>query len=345
MDRMRASRTKTAVVAALLAALGVGAWLALREKSHPDGDASSSERSRDVVPAPQPTLAARPVGPEPGCEPAPEVVVPAPSEPPPIDRWTRGDERLHAHVRVGESGGLSLRTATKGVDRWTDPLEARFAGAPPADVVKALHAVLAELRRRVDDPTMRLPEGISDARLVLDVEAGVGWQYVQWLMQVGANPHVRIARVTLVSPDGGDAIAVDLPRDSGPPVDPSSEPPPEAAPSADPPPVLRVKLFRKTPRPDAAFTRIRVMGDGVPAPVAVDLDPEGSWGWSLVEESIRRAAETSPDVRAEVAAPPPTGGSVPYRDVYEVLRRLRAAGIQDIRFEGAMPPLLAESPR
>ena len=43
-------------------------------------------------------------------------------------------------------------------------------------------------------------------------------------------------------------------------------------------------------------------------------------------------------VRVELNAPPPDAGRMPWRDVFLVLRAIRAAGVETIHLQGPLPP-------
>jgi Biopolymer transport protein ExbD/TolR len=116
---------------------------------------------------------------------------------------------------------------------------------------------------------------------------------------------------------------------------------------------VKVKLFRvnKTDA-DEAHTKIRV---GNHWEIAL---PKGRWtgdaardadllarhdevfrtlAAKIAEEWSNRGRD--PDVRGEIAAPPPDGPAVPHGDVVRVLDSFLAVGLTQVAFEGARAPL------
>ncbi|MFV1959525.1 MAG: ExbD/TolR family protein [Planctomycetota bacterium] len=134
-------------------------------------------------------------------------------------------------------------------------------------------------------------------------------------------------------------------------------------------PTLTVKLFRRTVNQDLtqvsdadqrnAFTKIRIENRAT-----IDL-PNGEWtgtdanqGGLLGDADRQKAYETkkkqieqvikkiwaeqdnNPDIKGEIKTPPPFGQAVPHGDVIMVLDAFLDAGITDVKFEGAMPPVI-----
>ncbi|MFV1959524.1 MAG: biopolymer transporter ExbD [Planctomycetota bacterium] len=125
-------------------------------------------------------------------------------------------------------------------------------------------------------------------------------------------------------------------------------------------PTLTVKLFRldASKGQARAFTRIRVENRAT-----FDL-PQGSWtgtdeptGGALgdrerqrIQDARKRGIERviariwaerghDPELRGEIKTPPPFGLGVPHGDVILVVDAFLEAGITDVKFVGAIPPI------
>jgi hypothetical protein len=117
---------------------------------------------------------------------------------------------------------------------------------------------------------------------------------------------------------------------------------------------ITVKLFRRDVEqaPERHFTRVRV-GETT----TVDL-PRGPWPRDGAGESARLAEEDArfadvsraiaaawagqqraATVRGEIKTPPPSGQLVPHGDVLRVLDAFFEAGLVQVDFEGAPPPV------
>jgi hypothetical protein len=175
-------------------------------------------------------------------------------------------------------------------------------------------------------------EGIAGGavELLLRPEPDVPWEDVlRWVLRANRlgvtrlafAPPGRLPRVPdepLVGPLlDGDLLRQALPADRG------LDAPPES-------PALRVSL---RPPTEGRTTRIRVD----------DREVDERDLATAVHDAIESAGLQRGDVvRAEVHLPPVPGLPVPYEDVWRVLRVLRAAGVEDLRF-GAHAGLLPRS--
>ncbi len=118
-------------------------------------------------------------------------------------------------------------------------------------------------------------------------------------------------------------------------------------------PTLKVKLFRRNMDNKAeAFTRVRV-GNRDTFELA-----KGDWAGTEKSDETRQADQdvikakviaaiqriwqqegNNPDIKGEIRTPPPFGQGVPHGHVIMVLDAFLEAGINDVTFQGAMPPV------
>jgi hypothetical protein len=118
---------------------------------------------------------------------------------------------------------------------------------------------------------------------------------------------------------------------------------------------IKVKLFRKNKdNPAEAYTKIKVGNDWeTTLPKGIwtgiweqDLDRHKAYETTFarltakIKEDWARQ-DNNPEVKGEIAAPPPDGGAVPHGDVVRVLDTFLMLGLTQINFEGAMAPLSA----
>jgi hypothetical protein len=116
---------------------------------------------------------------------------------------------------------------------------------------------------------------------------------------------------------------------------------------------IKVKLFRKDKdQGEKAYTKVKIGNDW-----ETKL-PTGLWtGRAEADEPRLREYEkvyaqiaakvkeewakqgNDPEVKGEIAAPPPDGGAVPHGDVVRVLDVFLTLGLTQVNFEGQMAPL------
>ncbi len=229
-------------------------------------------------------------------------------------------------VRIGEAGALAIADAQGSFQSLGN-----FGSPDPAEQDRALQALQKTLVARAQDRALREPDGSS--RLVLDIQpdAGVRWRWVQWVIQVGADPQVKIYRLRFAPPDRkGEAIVQMLPKDRG--IQ-------SGAIDLVEPPALAVRLFRlNEDRPDETQTKIKIGGQEWLLPKGRG-NPARSAVFGALQARIQGLREANPDLYGEIEAPPPKGPAVPYEDVWGVLQAFLAAGVTEVRFVGAAAPL------
>ena len=117
-------------------------------------------------------------------------------------------------------------------------------------------------------------------------------------------------------------------------------------------PHITVKCFRRDIETDRPYTRFRI---GNSREVR---GPEGTWIGTFEADGRRQEAQAAtrerirehigqmwaqmghdPDIRGEVHTPAPFGQGVPHGDVMLVLDAFLDAGIKNVQFQGAMPPV------
>jgi hypothetical protein len=116
---------------------------------------------------------------------------------------------------------------------------------------------------------------------------------------------------------------------------------------------IKVKLFRKDKdQGEKAWTKIKVGNDWE------TRLPDGVWTGKAEKDAGRLAEyekvyaqltakikeewakqDNSPDVKGEIAAPPPDGGAVPHGDIVRVLDVFLTLGLTQVNFEGQMAPM------
>lgn len=68
-------------------------------------------------------------------------------------------------------------------------------GANPQAQNAALKALRDQLRELVKDPEYQEEDGSSSVPVLIHGDRGAQWQYVQWIMQVCAQPDVQIYKI------------------------------------------------------------------------------------------------------------------------------------------------------
>jgi hypothetical protein len=105
-------------------------------------------------------------------------------------------------------------------------------------------------------------------------------------------------------------------------------------------PHIRAALVRRDVEdPERARTTLKLAGVEWALPAATPAnDAARETLFRAVEERIRSLALTIHGP-GEIDCPMPTGGAVPHADVVRVIDAFLAAGVTDVRFEGARSPL------
>jgi biopolymer transport protein ExbD len=149
--------------------------------------------------------------------------------------------------------------------------------------------------------------------LLITVDRRVRWRDVQWMMQAGAHPDIRMYRMyfTVKGEDGGEAaLPVFLPMDRG-----ASRQAEETK--------ITVELKR---REDETATRVKVLD------LEIGRARVGFVSMGQRVASIVKAAERPLPVEINGWA------WVPFEDVVRAVTLCRKAGVGDITFIGAPPP-------
>lgn len=247
--------------------------------------------------------------------------------------WADAKEAPEVHVRIRASGVVSVARDSKALA--TTSLKARTR----EEQAKALSTVQRALKTLMKDPALREPAGSSRLRMRIEADAAVRWEYIAWIMQVGAHPDIGIWRITLKR--GGDAAQtnVELPRDTGMLV-------PGAVREFH---KVKLKFFRKNKSvPTEAFTRMR-MGNSrkntfdfprtaLPEDEYTRLYDQILVGVGAVLDRRRAVIPAKEPVVVEIMNAPPDGGAVPFGDVFAMLELVQSKGFKEILFEGAAAP-------
>jgi biopolymer transport protein ExbD len=113
-------------------------------------------------------------------------------------------------------------------------------------------------------------------------------------------------------------------------------------------PAIKVALFRLNEERKDAQTKIKVAGTEYMIPVSIwtgsreqdlALDAARDAVFKKIEAHIAGLFAANKELKGEIDAPPPKGGSVPHADVMKVLDAFLAAGLKDVNFQGAASPL------
>ena len=171
----------------------------------------------------------------------------------------------------------------------------------------------------------------SPVVLSLTVDPEAHWRWVQWVVQAGADPSVGIWQVDLSDPRGGKALRVDLPTDN-------------ERPSASDGATSRAvaKVFRRgTEEPEDAHHTVVMLDDhAFEFPKGPDANQDEGY-WDQMRKILAALRTRMKDNALEVfrlVAPPPSGGHVPYFDVFRLLRMAKDLGVPHLRLEGAAVP-------
>ena len=169
---------------------------------------------------------------------------------------------------------------------------------------RSLAEVRAQLAARAQHPDHREPDGSSTLEPLLDLDASLPWFVGQWLLQLCADPSVKIRSVAFGATARGSleagALRVQLPLNH------SSTPGGGQSPKVPKARVVLLSTTTGTTDPRTLHALLR------------RLEPE-----------VRRKA------LLELATPPPHGGAVPTGYVLQVLDAARAAGVRALVFEGS----------
>ncbi|MFV1960031.1 MAG: hypothetical protein ACC662_11540 [Planctomycetota bacterium] len=235
------------------------------------------------------------------------------------------------------------------------------------DQANALVNLRHDLESLTANPRWREADHSSKVALMIYGDRNARWQYVSWILQICADPRIQIYRLQFAvrppptgeKPGRNGRASTDRRIDFELPRNGSWRRPSAPAESR---PTITVKLFRRPPPPGSArsepATRI-VIGDRPPLSL-----PPGSWTgleenrdgrpgdrerWKRyaacqreivkILEALRAKHGDDAKIQGEIKTPPPYGQAVPHGDVILVLDAFHEAGIQDVIFEGAVPPV------
>ncbi|MCA9314642.1 MAG: hypothetical protein H6806_07165 [Planctomycetes bacterium] len=164
----------------------------------------------------------------------------------------------------------------------------------------------ATLRRALAEKAARpeLPSAASSTDLILEVDAELPWSLATWVLQIAADPQVRICRtwfaVRVPSGERG-ALAVFLPTDRG---------------------------LRPGPIVQPTFSKRKVVVLARPTGTATSLD-------ALYSTLLDRPAAARADMVVELVSPPPSSGRTPTGFMVRVLDVILRAGAGAVTLEGS----------
>lgn len=223
-----------------------------------------------------------------------------------------------------------------------------FSGSDPVVVDAALskvrHAFVTALRSNAIE---RNEHGEPNVTLALTVDSATSWKYVQWAVQFGADPAVAIRNIDFNDPRGGVSLPIQLPADRmGMAVEETLEIVDGKPVSSGPPKIaeVKVKVFRRGLHEDASerYTLIKLGNThNFPLPKGTEANQDDEY-WTQMRKLRDAIAAQKKAIDAKqfvLAAPPPKGGSVPYFDVFRILRMARDLKFDAILLEGKALPL------
>ena len=74
-------------------------------------------------------------------------------------------------------------------------IEYPLASPNPLDQHNSLERLKEALRERARDPKLREPDGSSKVMVLVRGDRTAKWKYIQWIMQVCADPNIKIYRI------------------------------------------------------------------------------------------------------------------------------------------------------
>jgi hypothetical protein len=260
-------------------------------------------------------------------------------------------------ARVAADGRVSLRHRGAAADAaWTEDGSWTLLGVGRVEAARALEGLRRAMSAAIDGKDLRDADGSSKARLLLDVEATAPWKLVQWVGVTAASPYTKIWRLTFL--DGaGEGFDLDLPKDEGmegaaPPAgtsltlsfrratDGSGAPPTTHVRVEAGPRKAEAEEADVEPEDEVDEAEAEAAGGADFALAADDAgDAARAAPWREIAAHLAAKAKGAPGLVGEIAAPPPTGGDTPYRDVLAGMRALKAAGAPTILLEGAVTPI------
>jgi hypothetical protein len=233
-------------------------------------------------------------------------------------------ERPALRVTLSETGQVRVTAgASERAQMWDVLGEFSFGGEDGDAVGRELLRLGETLDAYAARPGLRAPDGNLRARLLLSVESGASWAWVQWVLQAGARPSVRLRDFAL-RPEWGDAaFEYALPADS------ALEPP---APSSS----FRVVVLGASPAATGEPRALRVRIGDETVEIPAGADPEVSR--SGLVAALRRSPLSDLSTSVLLVVPPPGAAFVRFEDIHLVLSALDAVGSPPVLFSGAPPP-------
>lgn len=287
----------------LLVGIGGGVFMATRPDAPLPGKRDVS-RSTEPAPAPEPEA-------EPAPAPKPE---PATSEEPPTSEAPGRMWLVEPAFAPGMRGKLMLPVSTtaiepsgrhRAVEVGVEADGAIWIGGREVglQLLKESLFLHAEVSRDEEQPSQP-----SNTPMLITADDRVRWRVVQYVMQAGADPAVRMWKLNLAAktPDGERVVDIPLPMDLGL--------------ASEQPRKLKIELKRVKGEP---VTRVELDG------VAIGPDDFDS-----LAEFLAVKFENFPDAAAEIHA----WAWVPLRHVVLALDKVRGVGIRTVTFIGAPAP-------
>jgi len=294
------------VAIVLLVGIGGGVFLMSQEKNPPAREPGKDvSKSTEPEPAPEQEPEAEP---EPAPTPEPSTPEEAPASADPSRMWL-----VEPAFAPGIRGKLVLAASSTAIlpsDRnravevgvladGTLWIAGKEGGLSRLKEVLFMHADLSRDEEHPSQP--------SNTPVLITADERVRWRVVQYVMQAGADPAVRMWKLNLAvsTPDGERVLDIPIPNDRGRSLAQTR----------------RFKIELKRIKGDQA-TRVEMDGAA--------LGPDD---FDYLAEMLEVKIENYPDATAELHA----WAWVPLRHVVLALDKIRGVGIKDITFIGAPP--------
>ncbi len=225
-------------------------------------------------------------------------------------------------VRITSNGTLAVTDAL-GAFRW---LDGSLASPDPATQRGPLEPLREVLVASAQDPARRAAVGSPRFALEVRAAAGAAWPWVEQVLQVGADPRVKIRRIRFAPPDDtGERIARTVPKDGVP--------------------VIAVNLSRMDGE-GLGMSRTRVkIGDeewilttgrvGEDSAVSEARSAARGRVFDAMRAKIADLHAANAELSGEIAVSTRAGEAVPYEDVWGVMHAFAEAALVGWRHEGA----------
>ena len=218
----------------------------------------------------------------------------------------------------------------------------------PVAQSNAMRTLRVAIGQEVASETIaRDDRGIGNGVLSLTVDGRTDWRYVQWVLQLAAE--AKQPTIDLGDPRGGAPLRIVLPTDRGIEEEEveeiiEGEIPGEREAGPDVPGKVKVRVFRRGLQlgVQEQYTLIKLgHSNHVSLPKGPEANQDDAYWKAMrkLRDLLAKRIDRDKPGTFELDAPPPKGGSVPYFDVFRILRMARDLGQQQMLLSGAALPL------